>query len=379
MRYLGLLCCCLLILQSCNKDDETPLAPANGQASAFYNPSNTDRNPPEFRLVATSREGLANPKDLDFNKAPGRTNELWVLNPGTFGTGGNTVMITNPGSSSQAVDVRTDGNNFHFMAMATSLDFSETGDWATAQGIFDANRGSTGFTGPSLWSGDLDIYARIGNDPTPEVNGSHLDMVHQSPYGMGICNLRGNEYFVFNGYHGVLTYYDFVEPHYPGGYDHSDAIVYHYTDIQLNRDADAIVPGHMELDANKNWLYIADTDGGRILKVDIRSGEKVAETRATIRRMHGEPLAEFGEMVNVNWEVLASGFQKPSGLAIRNGVVYVSDYAANTITAIDAATGRQLGNIRAEAEGIMGIAFGPDGRLWYVDHPTSRLYQIIPR
>ena len=68
-------------------------------------------------------------------------------------------------------------------------------------------------------------------------------MNHESPDGMGIAHDSGNAYWYFDGYYGELVYYDFQMDHDTGQDDHSDAIIYRYSDIQLTRDAG--IPGHM--------------------------------------------------------------------------------------------------------------------------------------
>ena len=91
-------------------------------------------------------------------------------------------------------------------------------------------------------------------------------MNHESPDGMGIAHDNGNAYWYFDGYYGELVYYDFQMDHDTGQDDHSDAIIYRYSDIQLTRDAG--IPGHMILDKETGILYIADTGASRILWVN---------------------------------------------------------------------------------------------------------------
>lgn len=376
-----------LIFQACNKDDNAspdvdekesepvilntiPEFYAEAEESV-YGAAN-----PVSKVIADAKDAINNPKDIDFQKESGRTNELWVLNYGTENTGSSTVIITNPGKTEQTDEYRKDGNSWHFMALATALDFGENGDWGTSQGILDANRRGVNFTGPSLWPGDMDIYAKVGNPPVQGTNGSHLDMIHQSPYGMGICNWKGNEYFVFDGYHGNLTYYGFGDGHYPGGDYHGDGKVIHYGEVKLTRDPTGLLPGHMEMDADKKWLYVVDTDKKRVLKVNIESGDFTAS--ASIARMHNEELAVYGEQKNVEWSVFAeAGLKRPCGLAVNENRVFVSDYETNEIVCFNAEDGAELGRIQVEAKGIMGIAIGPNGGLWYADYEDSKVYQVL--
>lgn len=370
-----------LAIQSCKKEED-PVKEAPiliNTIPEFYLEAEEARYgiiPPEYKELATGIGTVVGPIDLDFNKAEGRTNELWVLNHGTENTGSSTGIIFNPGEETQSHELRQDGNAWHFMALATALDFSEDGNWGTSQGILDANRRGSNYTGPSLWPSDLDIYAKVGNPVTPSVNGSHLDMIHQSPYGMGICNLGGSEYFVFDGFHGNLTYYNFGVGHYPGGSDHGDGKVIHFGEVKLSRDPSGTLPGHMEIDADKKWLYVVDTDKKRILKVDVTSGS--LKNSPSIPLMNGEPLSLYGEMENVDWAVFAEGnMSKPCGLAIKENRVFVSDNQTGEIICFDTESGDELGRIATGAESIMGIAIGPNGRLWYVDKNANKVFQVI--
>ena len=60
-------------------------------------------------------------------------------------------------------------------------------------------------------------------------------MNHESPDGMGIAHDNGNAYWYFDGYYGELVYYDFQMDHDTGQDDHSDGIIYSYSDVQLAR------------------------------------------------------------------------------------------------------------------------------------------------
>jgi hypothetical protein len=335
-------------------------------------------NQPESKTLEFGLGAVFTPVDLDFQKAPGRENELWILNQGTENSGASTLIVLNPGQEDQEYELRKDGNAWHFMAMATSLDFGTNGDFGTSQGILDANRRNGSYTGPSLWPGDLDIYAKVGNPPTSSVNGSHLDMIHQSPYGMGICNLDENEYFVFDGFHGNLTYYNFSVGHYPGGDDHGDGKVIHFGEVKLAKDPTLKIPGHMEIDDEKKYLYVVDTDNERILKVNIQSGN--LKTTPSIPLMHGERLALYGEMENVEFETFNEGaLSKPCGLAINENRLFVSDYNTGEIVCFDTNDKTELGRISTGQKGIMGITIGPDNALYFVNYDENKAYKIEPK
>lgn len=366
-----------LVLISC-KDESVEPEPTEEQnftvIPEFYSSQGLE---PTFQLIAKGSNRVRKPKDLDFQKVEGRKGELWVMNYGTENSGGSTVTISNAGKTNQTEEYRQDGNAWHFMVLPTAIAFSENGDWGTSSGILDANRRGVNFTGPSMWPGDMSIYAQVGFPPTSQINGSHLDMVHQSPLAMGMCAVQGNEYFVFDGFHGNLTYYDFGIGHPPGGHDHSDASVIHYPEVELKRDPTGYLVGHMEMDAERKWLYVVDTDRQRVLKVNTKSGTN--QRGSSIAQMHGEPLQFYGEKKGVEWKVLAKdNLQKPCGLAINENRLFISDNETNEIICFDTESGNELGRIEVQADELMGICIGPEGHLWYVDYGSSEVFKVIP-
>ena len=145
-------------------------------------------------VIANSGDGILVPRDLDFH--PTLSNyELWVILKSTEGNGGKTVKISNAGQGGQTELVQQDGNAYHFMSLPTGIAFSENGNFSTSPGVYDANHGSGApFTGPTLWSSDPAIYAQPSGG-----NGSHLDMLHESPYSMGVAHESDNVFWVNDG------------------------------------------------------------------------------------------------------------------------------------------------------------------------------------
>ena len=223
-----------------------------------------------------------------------------------FRSPGYTVTISNPGKADQSERVAQDGNAWHFMrrppaiAMGNNDLFGTCGEVAT--GNFEDN--DVMFMGPSLWSSSDDIYARPSGK-----NGSHMDMLHATPWCVGMAHEVDNVYWVFNGHVGSIDRYDFNEDHGPGEADHSDGEVRRYAEGTLSRVDH--VPGHMEyLDG---WVYVADTGNGRVVKLDTSSGEATGDFAPIY-----EPLAESNQMANAMvMDVVAPGsLTRPSGLAI---------------------------------------------------------------
>lgn len=323
-------------------------------------------------LIADASDNVNIPRDLDFHPDLKRK-ELWVVNMDDANSGGSTVTIQNAGTPNQTEDWRRDGNAWHFMSMPTSMAFGENGNWATGPGVQDANHSGGTFTGPTLWSSDLTIYAIIGNPATSQVNGSHLDMLHGSPYGMGIAHEVDNVYWLWDTYYEDLVRYDFLEDHGPGQHYHGDGRVWRYTDIQAQR-FNTRVPSHMILDKNTGWLYVADARNGQVIRVDINSGN----TKTNLPLIN-EPLAEHLEKENITVEtVVNTGLTRPSGIDFVGNYLIVGDYETGEIVAYDmtGGTASEVGRIATGATELMGIKVGPDGHIWYVDAGENEVRKI---
>jgi len=364
---------CLLLVSACKeKDEEAKPAPANiNTVPAFYMPATSDEyglNTPELTLIANNNDQIVTPWDLDFH--PTRENELWILNKGTERTGGNTVTITDAGLANQKAEYRKDGNSWHFMALPSSMSFSpDNENWATGAEIVDANRQGGTFTGPSLWSSDMAVYAKPSGG-----NGSHLDMLHASPYSMGIESAgSGNAFWVFDGHNGHICWYDFQGDHGPGNADHDDGMVRRYAEVEVKRESD--VASHLVLDKETGWLYIVDTGNKRILKMNTKSGVKNRDLS-----LINEQLAEHSEYTGVEWKVFkSSGLQKPAGIEISNDVLYVSDNETGEIIAYDLKSSDELARFDTGKKGIMGIKADKDGKLWFVSSKTNQVYRVDPK
>ena len=320
----------------------------------------------QIRIVGTTSDGLSTPRDLAFN--PENPDQLWIVNKDTD----STSMFIEPGTARQAVDNRKDRYAYHFMEVVSSIAFGDPTyeghkmTFATcheSRNTYNDSRRGNDFMGPTLWTSDLDVYAKANQNN--RLLGSHIDMLHQSPLCMGIAHDRDNRYWVFDGLAGHLVYYDFAADHGPGHDDHSDGIVRRYPEVNLTRVAG--VPGHMQMDKPTSMLYIADTGGKRILRVNTQTGSFHKRLRA-----RNEPLAEFSEFTNVEFEVLiANNLKKPSGLAINQERLFISDYETGEIIAFDKETGNELARVQTGARGIMGITVSEAGEIWFVNGLTG--------
>jgi hypothetical protein len=325
---------------------------------------------PVYSTIATSADQVNKPTDLDFHTILSRK-ELWVLNENLENSGGSTVTISDAGLATQSSVWLRDGNARHFMSLPTALAFGTNGNWGTAPGIYDANHdGGAPFTGPSLWSSNTSIYAQNAG---PGTNGSHLDMLHETPYGMGIAHHKDNAYWVFDGNASNIVYYDFVEDHGPGQSYHGDAIIRRYTEVVVAKDGD--VPSHLILDKTTGWLYIVDTGNDRVVRMNTNTGN-FKNALSPI-----ESVAEYSEMENVVSEtVVDSGLTKPCGVDLIGDRLIVGDYTTGDIRFYDIGVNpvTYLGKIETGAAGLTGIKVGPEGNIWFTNRLTNLVQKVTP-
>lgn len=328
---------------------------------------------PTYTTIANASNYLSQPTDLDFHPRLS-TKQLWVVNKGTETTGGSTVTITNTGQVNQTTELLQDGNAWHFMSLPTGIAFSDNDNFATSPGVFDANHTgtATAFTGPTLWSSDPQIYAQPSGG-----NGSHIDMLHESPNSQGICWEKDNAFWLFDGFNNDIVRYDFVNDHNPGNDDHSDAIIRRYSDTQVLRDLNGTV-SHMAFDDTKSWLYVVDNGHQRVFRMNITTGNT-----SILPPAYGpnEGIAEYITITDYTWEnVVTTGLQDPAGIAIDGNIMVVTDHQTNEVIFYDLSSmpATEVRRVSANTQGIMGITIGPDGLLYYVDNAGNKVIRLNP-
>ena len=334
-------------------------------------------------VIASSTDGLDEPRDLEFHPGINRSDELWIVNRADD----SMVIIHETGTSSQTSEERLDAYRNHFMEEVSAIAFGAYNEefdyqFGTAQesrntynGMGDPND----FMGPALWPSSLSHFAVENQNGENGLLGSHIDMLHESPLGMGIAHDYDNVYWYNDGFYNELVRYDFQEDHDTGEHDHSDGIVHRYSDIELSRFGG--VPGHMILDKNTGILYISDTGANRVLWVNTDDTTTTSEDIYN-EQSRVEPLAEYMRITDVEWGILDTGLSRPSGIALENNTLFVSEYGNGQINAYDLFEDGKgatfLDNIQTSAQKIMGIEVGPDGFLYYVDNGRDQVIRIDP-
>lgn len=313
--------------------------------------------------------------------------ELWILNrryevPGvcTKFTGaarcrslsGFTTIVFNPGKEDQSAQVLEDKNSWHFMRRPPALAMGANETFATCGEAATGNHEDNDimYMGPTLWSSDLAVYAQPSGG-----NGSHLDMLHVTPWCMGIAHERDNIYWLFNGHVGSIDKYDFKEDHGPGKEDHSDGMVFRYVLGEVARVPN--VPSHMKFHHDSQQLYIADTGHARIVKLDT----SMAKPSGDIEPIY-EDIAQADMMSGATLtEVVAAGVvAQPSGLVLHKNVLYVSDHLNSRFYAFDL-EGNLLRvlDTNLPPRSIAGFVVGPDERIWFSNMQTGTVYRIDPK
>ena len=314
---------------------------------------------------ATSDDGLNTPRDVEFNPESGN---LWVANY----VDDSIVILENPGSDDQtSVKWGDNSDANHFLAKPSALAFNDQGGVATIHEEDEKTQGNAtpaDFMGPTLWT---------ANESDFEANHwSHLDMLHNTPNGMGIAWESGNRFWVFDGYHDSITMYDFHEDHDLGGTDHTDGEILRYVEGEVKMVDD--VPGHLAFDPDTKLLYVADTGNNRIAVLDTTSGEEG-------RRI--SPNYDGGEQHEVDDASISTfisgedfGLELPSGLEFHDGLLWLSDNGTGRIHAFDL-EGNEVDWLDTELPSgcLMGIAFDEGGNLWTVDAVEQQVLRISPQ
>ncbi|MCH7535500.1 MAG: T9SS type A sorting domain-containing protein, partial [Bacteroidetes bacterium] len=261
------------------------------------------------------------------------------------------------------------GNAWHFMSLPTGLAFSKNGNWASSIGAYDANHdGGAPFAGPTLWSGDLAIFAQPSGG-----NGSHLDMLHASPYSQGVASEKDNVFWVFDGNSNDIVRYDFVDDHGPGNSSHGDGIIHRYSDFSVAKDPNNKVSSHLVVD--NEWVYVVDYGNKKVFRIQIGTGI----VGGTPGFGPYEVLAEYKNVSGYTTnDVVTTGLVEPSGIDIVGDRMIVSDYNTGEVIIYDITNipAVELDRINTGALGIMGIKIGHDGKIWYVDYDANTVNLI---
>jgi len=332
-------------------------------------------------VIADSSDDLSDPTDLEFH--PGRANELWVANKATD----SITIVHNTGLESQTSEIRLDVNRNHFLEEVSAISFGSyhpefDWQWGSAQeslNTYNEQGNPNYFMGPALWPSSLDHFAVENQNNEGGLLGSHIDMLHESPYGVGIAHDYDNVYWYNDGYYGELVRYDFMMDHDTGGHEHSDGVVQRYSEIQLNHSYGT--PGHMVLNKETGILYISDAGANRVIWVNTDDTTyQTEDIMSDSSRL--ETLAEYSSISGIEWGILDEGMSRPSGIAVEGDQLFVSLNGNSSIISYslnsDGKSAVEVGTIITSASSIMGIEIGPEGHLYYVDNVRNEVVRVDP-
>ena len=356
--------------EDCASSPGTPLCDAPTSACVALPQGHpigwTDGSPGSVNFVIIHEpDKPREPTDLAFN--PSKPTELWMVNR----KDDSVIIIQNPGEPTMSWERRRDPAATHFMDRPPAIAFGAvSAEWGQTWGTCgDNDNGGDDFMGPALFSADLSVFAK----PTPLGLGSHLDMLHSTTFCRGIAHVEANRFWAFNSNKQSLDLYDFTLDHGPGNDDHSDGTVLRYAKGAVLGVDDA--PSHLFYNAEDHHLYIADTGHKRVAKLDTQSGTVAGNFTGL------EPVAS---RKNVNDAVIVDvvppgALEAPSGLEIHEGLLYVTDRTTSRFHAFDM-TGKEVRKLDTgfPPGSLAGFTFGPDGRIYFVDTISGRIYRIEP-
>ncbi|UYM16506.1 YncE family protein [Endozoicomonas euniceicola] len=368
-----------------------------------------------------SRGGLVNPVAVAEN--PRVRGQIWVLN----GDDSLTIFYC-PGVKDvkYTPEKRRDLASCHFMHRPTGIAFGGapvdgdvpdfegqqaqnlniTGTFLTTGGSCNDytatalmgsdyhQRTCTDFMGPTLWQNDLKTYAIKNNDFYPDdlekvPLGSHLDMIHQQPFSMGVAwDGEQANYWTWDegadSKYGSIVLTNITQSHGFGGHKHNSAALYRYkgTALKSETKSSLTIPGQMA--KYGNLLIVANPAAGVINVLDTHSGTEDGPVK---------PEEEWREKYTTYTSIINAGFSElnvaglvletPSGLTISEDRLFVSDVATRQIHAIklDTKSGNHtlIGSINTPAKLITGMTIdNVTERLWFVDSLSHTLSVVEP-
>lgn len=326
----------------------------------------TAAKPAKLTVVYQSKAGWE-PVDLEFN--PRSPRDLWIMNYATS----HMTIVKNVGTKSAQVIERRDPAYGHFMNNPPGFAMASTSpEWGQLWGTCgDGDNGGNFFMGPTLYSAELNVF---GGENRQTGLGSHLDMLHSTSYCRGIAWAgTGNQYFVFNANNKSIDFYDFVKDHGPGFDDHADGRIRRFWNNQV-KGVDGVV-SHVAWNTDEKTLYVADTGNKRVLVLDPAKGRATAPMQGMEEIVERSYFEAPVKVVTTGGPLVA-----PSGIEASGGLVFVTDAATSQIHAFDTRTGalvRSLDTGLPEGS-LAGLNFGPEGKIYFVDRLTSRVYRLDP-
>lgn len=333
-----------------------------------------DGSPESVNWTVISDQGMSDPTSLAFH--PNKKNELWITNRVTD----SFTVVTGTGEDGQAQRTYLDRSE-HFMEEVMTLAFDGEGYVGTCMdstNTYGGRRAPNYFMGPATWPDNANKFAQARGG---SIHVTHLDMLHSSPRCMGIAAAGKHTFFAVNGMLGTIDWYDFGQPHVPGGSDHSDGVKRRYYSPKLTYVKG--VPSSLVYDKPNKSLFIADAGSGRILRLDLSAvSQREVLNSPSDYVFRGDGI--LYRMTGDTTEVVVpfpGPLRAPSGLLLHDDTLYVSDYKSGKLHAFDR-DGKLLRSLDSDlgSGALSGIAVNPsDNKLYLVDRKSNRVLRVDPK
>lgn len=332
-----------------------------------------DGSPESVKWTVITDKGMSDPTGVAFHHR--NKNEMWVTNRVTD----SFTIVFATGTSEQTQGTYFDRSQ-HFMEEIMALAMGDSGTMGTcgdSRNTYGGLQRANNFMGPALWPDDVNKFVRAGRS----IHVTHLDMLHSTPLCMGIAAVTQNQFYVFNGALGTIDWYDFREPHVPGGDDHSDGVKRRFYSAKVTYVKS--VPSNLVFDKANKALYIANTGGGEILRMDVSKANQDRQLFGQAEYVFGRDgtLHAMSGDVTEKLVPFPGPLRAPSGLALHNDVLYVSDHKTGKLHAFDM-DGKELRSLDTGfgTGALAGIAVNPaDNKLYLVDRKQNRILRIDPK
>jgi hypothetical protein len=275
---------------------------------------------------------------------------------------GQIALVRGATGDAPAMTTARDGNAWHFMRRPTSIAFGTNGNLATCGEARTDNYTDeeVDYAGPVLWSSDPAIF---GVRPQPGQNGTHLDMLHETPFCMGIAHERDNVYWTFQRPARLARSLRFPRA----------------ARDRRRRPLGRRAPPLRRWPALARARSAESSGARRAAPPAVRGGQRTLARAAAGHRQrnsgHGhsvlEPLVVHRNVDGATLaEVVSPGvLAQPSGLTFVDDVLIVTEPSGG-IFFFDR-DGQNLGKFETGLTSLSGVALGPDGMLYVADRMTG--------
>jgi hypothetical protein len=331
----------------------------------------------DLAWVVDESDGLTDPRDIGFEAL--RPGEMWVVN----GEDDSVVIVTEAHTDAPTARKVIDPFAMHFMDNVASIAMGHNGFFATCQestNTYNGTANGNNFMGPTLWSTDPATFGKSNPVAVEYLTdlfgfrvdlGSHLDMLHDTPLCMGIAWEADNVYWTFDGNSSSISRQDFKVDHGHGFDEHGDGEILRYVEGEVSRVED--VPSHLEYDPDTALLYVADTGNGRIAVLDTTTGT----VGSRLPQVDATPYPVHNRIDGAVLTTLVDELDRPSGLALLDGVIYVTEEGSGVISAYDeAGTLIDWLDTGLGAGALNGLEFDHEGNLYFTDGSGLRVGRL---